>query len=205
LAEEYALPTRKRRLCWLLHISFQPYARAAIFLPSFLLPMAIHFQLRSHNSRGNFDLIDAQEQSIGSLRYPKWYSTNAWLTLAGREFRLKKKSLWRNCAKLWEGDVQRGEVRFDWRGRVMLTLGQGDSAVSFLLRRRGFLKSYFELEDHRKQQVATITPHFRWRTFAYDAEVRWQSEQGNAFSRTLLLLLAGHAITVLRKQQSAAS
>lgn len=167
--------------------------------------MALYYQLRSHNSRGNFDLIDAQEQSIGSLRYPKWYSTNAWLRLQGREFRLKKKSLWRHHAKLWEGDTERGEVRFDWRGRVGFTLGQGDTAVSFQLRRRGFLKTYFELYNQDQPLLATLHPFFRWRTFSYDAEVQWQSEQGTPFSRALLLLLTGHAITVLRKQQSAAT
>jgi hypothetical protein len=167
--------------------------------------MASSYLLESRSTRGNFVLIDPSGRSIGDLHYPKWYISNAELALEDRYFSLKKKSIWKNCARLWEGEEQRGEVTFDWRGRVRITLGHGEEMVLFHLRRRGFLNPHFEVLDAAERRLATLRQRFRWRTFQYDIEVVWESEQGNAFSRGLLLMLVGHALTTLRKQQSAAA
>lgn len=167
--------------------------------------MALTYHLRSHRSRGDFDLLDADGQPLATLTYPRWYSYSAQLEVADRQFTLKKSGFWRQAFDLWEGEQRRGIVRIDWRGRMTIELGEDEALHQFRMRRRGCIKPYFELQDTEEHLLAELRPRFRWRTLNYDTDIHWQRHEGHAFSRHLLLALAGYLANVARRQQAAAA
>jgi hypothetical protein len=166
--------------------------------------MAISYSIRTANARGNFSLLNQAGEPVSTLSYPKWYSTHAVLGLGARTFSLQKTGVWHRDARLQEGDTLRGEVTFDWRGRVAISLGAGEAVARFLLRRKGSFKPRFELLDEEEQVVAVMHTRFRWQTLSYNTDVSWQGQRGNELGRTLLLTLTGHAIHQLIRQQAAA-
>ncbi|NUY79613.1 hypothetical protein HUK80_01800 [Flavobacterium sp. MAH-1] len=149
-----------------------------------------HYKVNSTDSR-NFSLSKS-DVLIGELKYSKWYSFKAEVSLAdGSIYTLEPKGFWDSKIELRKGDKTILYFEMGWKGIVINFI---ESEKKYLLRLKGLLSSKYVLVDIHDKELLAVETNFKWSKLTFDFNIETSGEFDEFDNNEVLLLTTLHCI-----------
>jgi hypothetical protein len=149
-----------------------------------------HYKANSTNSR-DFSLLN-ENISIGDLRYTKWYSFKAEISLADHSvYTLEPKGFWDSKIELKKGEETLLYFEMGWKGIVIHFI---NSDKKYLLRLKGLLSSKYVLVDTDEKELMAVNTDFKWNKLHFDFNIETSKEFEEFDNKELLILTTLHCV-----------
>jgi len=149
-----------------------------------------------HHNR-HFELLDERQSPVGKLDYAKWFSTQAKIELPdGTVLDIVNKTLFHTSMHLMKGDEEMAQLRFNWKGQIVLTMTDG---TEYLLKGAGFFNHKYHLHNSNDIELITLDPDFSFSKMSYNYDITTNDNYKEANDATMLLL----CIYLINYQQNA--
>jgi hypothetical protein len=150
-----------------------------------------------------FELNDNEGRFLGKLAYESRFSTKASITTQFAEFYdLQSKGFWSAYIAVEKAGVEYAQLKRNWRGNVIIDILGNDQAMDYLFRRVGFWQERFQVEDHNKNVLMTLTPDFKWGKLNYDYSIDVNPQFADTVDE-MMMLLSVFCANYLRKKRAA--
>lgn len=109
-----------------------------------------------------FNLLDENEQFLGKIYYPKWYSYEIKIETAQGIFDVEMKGFWKT--NMEQFDANHSKIRtalITWKGFIL----EENSGKKYYLSSKGFWDYHFVLEDENKNELLNVHSKFSWKEF----------------------------------------
>lgn len=148
------------------------------------------YKVNSANSR---DFILTMDNiNIGELKYPKWYSFKAEMSLADNAlYQLIPKGLWDSRIELKQGEKTILYFEMGWKGIV---INFNNSDKKYLLKLKGLLSNKFVLIGPDEKELLAIETDFKWAKLTFDFNIKTSNEFDNFENKEVLLLTTLHCV-----------
>ena len=153
----------------------------------------------------NYDLLAADGTFMGKLTFESWLNSKASITTQYGEFYdLKTVGFWTSTVSVMKGSDLFAELRRNWIGQVIIDIAGNDIEKDFIVKRKGFWKNLYVLQDRFENDILTLLPEYEWfgKTH-YGIEIN-PDHQSEA-TETMILLATFAAISIKKQQQAAAA
>lgn len=128
------------------------------------------------SKKRNYTLSE-DDNPLGVLSFPKWYSHNAEIELNRKKYEIRKKSMWSSTYFIRHQGFQIGQIKMDWKGGVSIVIENKNRRPQKLyVQHKGFLKSKFHLADEQKKPMTTFKAIHSWTKMKSDFEIEKQTE-----------------------------
>lgn len=136
-------------------------------------------------------------KSVAELYYPKWYSQDAQIMIAGSAYRIKGRGFWKLHADVMKDDMPVFEIKNTWRGTFIKEMHH-----FYEVKQRGVFKSGYRLVDYKGNDIMEIESDFTWKKFTSFYTVTFY---GNDLTEEnlLLMLITAHCYRAKQSQNSA--
>ena len=112
----------------------------------------------SQNSR-NFILENENQEILGVLIYPKWYSTKAEIHIGSKIFKTDTKGFWTTSVEVTEYERVLLKFKMDWKGNIIMTSLQ-DGEKIFHHQKRKMVQQYFGHERRKRKSIFSSEKKF---------------------------------------------
>ena len=111
-------------------------------------------------------------EPAGELKYPGWNPYNASLVIYGGDrYEIRRLNFWKRTYSLLQNEMEIGQMRTNWRGRIDINLKWDNLSTDYLFRRIGIWKPVYSLSDASGNDIFSVKAAFRFRNFAYQFTV----------------------------------
>lgn len=139
-----------------------------------------------------FQLL-ANDNLVGTLRYPQWYSIKAGITLAnGSTFQVEPRGFWGTTIELKDEQTVLLTFKMNWKGDIIIKSKLDESAKAFVFKSKSVLKHTYALQDKEERELLVIQPDFQWSKLNYNYTIFTTEHFAEVKSQVLLLLMAIH-------------
>jgi hypothetical protein len=150
-----------------------------------------------------FELNDDIGRFLGKLEYENWISTKASITTQFAEFYdIKSKGFWSAYIAVEKAGAEYAQLKRNWKGNVIIDILGNDQPMDYLFRRVGFWQERFQIEDHNKNILMTLTPDFKWGKLNYDYNIDINPQFTDTVDE-MMMLLSIFCANYLRKKRAA--
>ena len=149
-----------------------------------------------------FELNDDAGRFLGKLAYESWFSTKASITTQFAEFYdLQSKGFWSAYIAVEKVGVEYAQLKRNWGGNVIIDILGNDQPMDYLFRRVGFWQERFQIEDHNKNILMTLTPDFKWGKLNFDYTIDINPQFTDTVDE-MMMLLSVFCANYLRKKRA---
>ncbi len=131
------------------------------------------------SNRGDFILYEDQEPIL-TMKRSGWFSAASEMAYLDNLIEIKPRNIWWRKFDIFENGRIVGELLIPSRGKMEINIeGANYKRFHFLLRKKGFWNSRFELYKDRKDLLLTLHAKFNWSRLNFDFNVEifeWQEE-----------------------------
>ena len=103
----------------------------------------------SQNSR-NFILENENQEILGELIYPKWYSTKAEIHIGSKIFKTDTKGFWTTSVEVTEYERVLLKFKMDWKGNIIMTSLQ-DGEKHFIIKKEKWYSNILVMKDENEK------------------------------------------------------
>jgi hypothetical protein len=140
---------------------------------------------------------------MGKITYENWLKTKASITTQYGEFYdLTTKGFWKTHVEVEIGGDLYATMRQNWRGQAVIDIAENDIERDYLVKSKGFWKSYYVLLNREEKEVLKLIPQSKW----FNKTTLWIEIDPTYASivNETLILLAVYCVNAIRKQKRAA-
>lgn len=135
--------------------------------------------------------MDENGKVLGTLVRPHWYSSKCEMALAGGLYEVKALKRWSSDQAVFVGDVPVLVADFSW-DRIRISAPNVGGA-SFVLRRKHFFSSAYNVLDHLGMARARVDTRINWSDLERESEL--VASEGEPLEPMVLLFIM-HLIRV---------
>ncbi len=154
-------------------------------------------KLIQKSGRRGFELVH-EDQALLNVLYPKWHKSNCFFSLQDHQYEIEPANFWGTRYQVKKDGQIIAEVKGSM-GKYRITTNQ--PVGEYLLTRKGFWKTRYELEDTSKKILITYEPHNGWSAFHCD--IVYGDHQLDGLSILELTVYAGFSILKIKQANAA--
>ena len=128
----------------------------------------------SQNSR-NFILENENQEILGELIYPKWYSTKAEIHIGSKIFKTDTKGFWTTSVEVTEYERVLLKFKMDWKGNIIMTSLQ-DGEKHFIIKKEKWYSETLLMKDENDKTYIKLKRNFKWKDFKYYYDIVLEEE-----------------------------
>ena len=113
---------------------------------------------------------------------------------------MQSKGFWSAYTAVEKAGVQYAQLKRNWRGNVIIVVLGNDQPMDYLFRRVGFWQERFNVEDHNKNILMTLSPDFKWGKLNYDYTIDINPPFTDTVDK-MMMLLSVFCANYLRKKR----
>jgi len=146
------------------------------------------------------ELFDEQDNLLGSLDYPKWYSSKAVITMAnGDVYNITCSNGWTQSIQIVKNDAVIAELKFSWTMNITLNIGSNLYDI-----RRPFFKRNYTVLTGQDTEIAKVTPYFLFSKLSSDFDIEINDNYKEQVDSTIALFLI-YCVNYMRLRHGKAS
>lgn len=151
-------------------------------------------QLTAQSKDSKVYQLFQEENLLGTLTYPKWYSSNAELqTNAYSNLSFVKESFWDGLLVLKDGETVLLDMKLGWSGLYINTYFSGQEQ-RYVLNTGSLLNYKFSLQDMEGHDQLSILVKFSFKNFKTFYELQVNEKLISSAERDVLTLAALHGV-----------
>jgi len=155
----------------------------------------------------NYKVLTAFENKtvIGSIVYPKWYSTNKGVITIGEKenYALEPKGFWSTKYDLVKDNAVVLSMKSKWQGSIELTKPI-DPERPYNFKGRGLFKNGYTLTNYKGEILLEIVTNFSWKKMYPGYTITCGDTFGNDEFDRVLIMLSVHFLRAIQNQAAAA-
>ena len=128
----------------------------------------------SQNSR-NFILENENQEILGELIYPKWYSTKAEIHIGSKIFKTDTKGFWTTSVEVTEYERVLLKFKMDWKGNIIMTSLQ-DGEKHFIIKKEKWYSNILVMKDENEKVYFHLKRNFKWKDFKFHYEIALEED-----------------------------
>ena len=128
----------------------------------------------SQNSR-NFILENENQEILGELIYPKWYSTKAEIHIGSKIFKTDTKGFWTTSVEVTEYERVLLKFKMDWKGNIIMTSLE-DGEKHFIIKKEKWFSETLIMKDENDKTYLKLKRSFKWKDFKYYYDIVLEEE-----------------------------
>jgi len=162
------------------------------------------YKIVSKSGKGNFSLCDEKKKELCKVTYDNMFSSKARTIINKDQFEIKARNIWWRKFDMFKNGIDIGDIVFNWRGHIIIRiLGNDNKEHHFLMKRKGFWKSRFELENENEQKVLTMYAGYNWSKWRYNFDIQVHQQLPSVILSEELLVYCAYAANLYLSQMSA--
>jgi len=158
--------------------------------------------------------LKQSENSLGTLEFTKWNSSNATVNLLGGKIKFIKKGFWSANYFIIQEDQLLGKITSNWKGQFIIhllkhpttypnnldTVKENSYQTTLIIRSKGFFKMSYEIyKDGSIEPTTLITPKSKWFKTNYDLEFL-QPDSFSIEDKKIFALIAYSQIIMVKRR-----
>lgn len=128
----------------------------------------------SQNSR-NFILENQNQEILGELIYPKWYSTKAEIHIGSKIFKTDTKGFWTTSVEVTEYERVLLKFKMDWKGNIIMT-SLVDGEKHFIIKKEKWYSNILVMKDENEKVYFHLKRNFKWKDFKFHYEIALEED-----------------------------
>lgn len=166
----------------------------------------LNYYIRAIDSRGNFEVCDAEKRPWAFLKYQGWFSARAVGEADGHVLEIVPVNIFHSKFDILLDGEDVGDIVFNWRMHMVIRLlDYQRQERHYLLRAKGAFNQRFVLEDDIKNPILVLSPRFRWGKMRYDYRVFTRETQYLQSPVESMLAICAYAANLYMRRRKAAA
>jgi hypothetical protein len=129
-------------------------------------------KIDSTSGKGNFKIYKDQKPLL-ELKYKHWFSSEAYTHYKNIDIQIKSMNIWNSKFDIFKDGVDKGDIIFNWKGQIIIRrIDEQEVEQSFMLKSKGFWRSYFELVDEQGEILFELKPSMNWKKLNFSYEIK---------------------------------
>ncbi|MDO4789769.1 MAG: hypothetical protein Q3998_02260 [Porphyromonas sp.] len=148
--------------------------------------------IKSVAAKGDF-VLEIGNKEVLHVFYKSIFSNIANLNLNGENIEIRPRNVWCKKIDILKDGVNKGEIRFNWKGYIILRLATEESYETYVIKSKGLFRSDFEVRDSRNNPLFLMKPKVKWKkaNFEYDILFNNDAEAKNPLIELLVYATYG--------------